>query len=48
MLNPAREQNHAGMYRRRGSSPPLLCDPGWVVKLVVVEEMGQWNRRQKQ
>ena len=19
------------MYRRRGSSPPLLCDPGWVV-----------------
>ena len=20
-----------GMYRRRGSNPPLPCDPGWVV-----------------
>ena len=20
-----------GMYRRRGSNPPFLCDPGWVV-----------------
>ena len=28
--------------------PPLLCDPGWVVLPVVVEDMGQWDRRQKQ
>ena len=27
-------------YRRRGSSPPLLRDPGWVVYLVVVEDGG--------
>ena len=29
---PARDKNIIGMYhRRRGSNPPLLCDPGWVV-----------------
>ena len=29
---PTRDKNSIGMYRRRGSnSPPLLCDPGWVV-----------------
>ena len=31
-------------YRRSGSSleppPPLLCDPGWVVKLAAVEDGG--------
>ena len=24
------------------------CDPGWVASLVVVEDVGQWGRRQKQ
>ena len=28
---PTRDKNIIGMYRRRGSNPPLLCDPGWVV-----------------
>ena len=28
---PTRDKNFIGMYRRRGSNPPLLCDPGWVV-----------------
>ena len=32
----------------RGPPPPLLCDLGWVVYLVVVEDEGQWGRRQKQ
>ena len=36
------------MYRRRGYSPRLLRDPGWVVELVVVEDVGQWGRQQKQ
>ena len=26
-----RDKNIIGMYRRRGSNPPLLCGPGWVV-----------------
>ena len=25
---PTRDKNIMGMYRRRGSSPSLLCDPG--------------------
>ena len=36
------------MCRRRASSPPLGSDPGRVVLLVVVEDRGQWGRRQKQ
>ena len=28
---PTRDKNIIGMYRRGGSSPALLCDPGWVV-----------------
>ena len=28
---PTRDKNILGIYRRRGSNPPLLCDPGWVV-----------------
>ena len=29
---PTRDKKHLiGMYRRKGSNPPLLCDPGWVV-----------------
>ena len=28
---PTHDKNIIGMYRRRGSNPPLLCDPGWVV-----------------
>ena len=28
---PARDKNIIGMYRSRGTNPPLLCDPGWVV-----------------
>ena len=28
---PTRDKNVIGMYRRRGFSPPLLYDPGWVV-----------------
>ena len=44
MLNSARDKNIIGMYRRRLSSPPPLpCDPGWVVKLVVVGDRGQWG-----
>ena len=31
VLNPLAIKNITGMYRRRGSNPPLLCDPGWVV-----------------
>ena len=42
-----RDKNIIGMYRRRGSNSPLLCDPGWVVYLVVLEDGGQWRRRQK-
>ena len=36
-------------HRRRGSCPlpPVVCEPGWVVKLVVVEDGGRWGRRQK-
>ena len=45
---PTRDKNITGMYRRRGSNPPLLCDPGRVVWLVVVEDVGQWGSRQKQ
>ena len=48
MLNPLAIKKIIGMYRRRGSNPPLLCDPGWVVYLVVVEDGGQWGRRQIQ
>ena len=43
MLNPFAIKRTIGMYRRRVSSPPLLCDPGWVVQLVVVEDRGQWG-----
>ena len=28
---PTRDKNIIGMYRRRRSRPPRLCDPGWVV-----------------
>ena len=35
---PTRDKNITGMYRRRGSSPPPLYDPAWVVQLVVVED----------
>ena len=28
MLNPLAVKKTIGMYRMRGSSPPLLCDPG--------------------
>ena len=28
---PTRDKNIIGTYRRRGSSPPVLFDPGWVV-----------------
>ena len=35
------------MYAWR-TGGPLPCDPGRVVYLVVVEDMGQWGRRQKQ
>ena len=31
VLNPLAIKKKIGMYRRRGSSPPLLRDPGWVV-----------------
>ena len=39
-MNPTRDKKFTGMYRRRA---PLLCDPGWVVQLVVVEDRGQWG-----
>ena len=28
---PTRNKKIIGMHRKRGSSLPLLCDPGWVV-----------------
>ena len=31
VLNPLAIKEPTGMYRRRGSNPPFLCDPGWVV-----------------
>ena len=31
VLNPLAIKKLIGTPRRRGSSPPLLCDPGWVV-----------------
>ena len=34
VLNPLAIKRTIGMCRRRGSSPALLCDPGWVVLLV--------------
>ena len=37
---PTRVKNIIGMYRRRGSNSPLLCDPG----SSVVEDVGQWGR----
>ena len=46
VLNPFAIKNIIGMYRRRGSNPPLLYDPGWVVWLVVVEDVCQRGRRQ--
>ena len=38
----SRRPNIIGMYRRRGPNPPLPRDPGWVVQLVEVEDVGKW------
>ena len=41
VLNPLAIKSTIGMHRRRRSSTLPLCDPGWVVLLVVVEDGDQ-------